>query len=299
LKAYKGVETISRSDWKKVLAQVDDVLKSNVLTMVIQHVDEDPYFQPASRKVNEHIVEPYLEKLKTDAEATVQKLLTERRNEKADQLKQKVFGTTAVARAKYYTDTANLVFTKRNLAGYAYTEPINYLKAFLLDYAKKDVREVVRDILIVRGQWSDNVVSQRLSEAFHEVFNLADKIVKFDDSLAEEGEQGQKIKRAMGRIKDRDPSTTKLLKQTLEEVNKQARAMVMDAAQSLISMAKDLKTVIEDYDRKSPELVLNWKELDSYSEEPLKERMSSIYRTTFYFVQLLQMFVKKKSGSGG
>ena len=299
LKAYKGVETISRSDWKKVLAQVDDVLKSNVLTMVIQHADEDPYFQPSSRKINEHIVEPYLEKLKTDAEATVQKLLTERRNEKADQLKQKVFGTTAVARTKYYTDTANLVFTKRNLAGYAYTEPINYLKAFLLDYVKKDVREVIRDILIVRGQWSDNVISQRLSEAFHEVFSLADKIVKFDDSLAEEGEQGQKIKRAMGRIKDRDPSTTKLLKQTLDEVNKQARAMIMDAAQSLISMAKDLKMVIEDYDRKSPEVVLNWKELDSYSEEPLKERMSTIYRTTYYFVQLLQMFVKKKSGSGG
>ena len=295
LRSYKGVETIARAEWKKVLGQVEDVLKSNVLTMIVQHADGDPYFQPSSRKLNERIVEPYLEGLKTTAEGTVQKLLQERRTEKADQLKEKVFGTTAVSRAKFYTETANLVFTKRNLGGYTYTEPFNYLKAFLLDYVKKDAREVIRDIIIVRGQWSDNVSSQRLSEAFHEVFNLSDRIVKFDDSLAEEGERGQKIKRAMGRIKDRDSSTTKLLKQTLDEVNKEARAMIMSAAQNLISMAKDLKMLIDDYDDSNSEVILNWKELDTYLEDPLKDRMITIYRTSYYFVQLLQMYVKKQS----
>jgi ferritin-like metal-binding protein YciE len=138
-----------------------------------------------------------------------------------------------------------------------------------------------------------------MSEAFHQVFTIADKVVKFDDSLADEGELGQKVKRAMGRIKDRDPATTKLLKQTLDEVNKQARAMIADAAGGLISMAKDLKTLIEDYDRKQGELILNWKELESYSEEPLKDRMVTIYRTTYYFVQLLQMYVKKQPQSSG
>lgn len=299
LRAYKGVETIARSDWKKVTADLEDVLKSNVLTMIIQHADGDPYYQPTPRKVTERIVESYLEGLKNTAEATVQRLLGERRAEKADQLKQKVFGTTAVQRTKFYTETANLVFTKRNLSGYAYTEPINYLKAFLLDYVKKDIREVVRDILIVRGQWSDNITSQRMSEAFHQVFTIADKVVKFDDSLADEGELGQKVKRAMGRIKDRDPATTKLLKQTLDEVNKQARGMIADAAGGLISMAKDLKTLIEDYDRRQGELILNWKELESFSEDPLKDRMVAIYRTTYYFVQLLQMYVKKQPQSSG
>ncbi|MFP4373829.1 MAG: DUF5312 family protein [Spirochaetaceae bacterium] len=300
LRAYKGVETISRPEWKKAIGHLEDVLKSNVLTMIIQHVDKDPAFQPSSRKITERIVEPYLESLKSKAESTVQKLMHERRTEKADQLKQKVFGTTAISRTKYYTDTANLVFTKRNLSGYAYTEPINYLKAFLLDYVKKDIREVVRDILIVRGQWSDNITSQRMSEAFHQVFTIADQVVRFDDSLADEGELGQRVKRAMGRIKDRDAGTAKLLKQTLDEVNKQARAMIVDSAQALITMAKDLKTLIEDHDRKSGELLLNWKELDSYSEASLKARMVEIYRTTYYFVQLLQMYVKgKQSAAGG
>ncbi len=299
LRSYKGVETIARAEWKKVVAQVEDVLKSGVLTMIIQHADGDPYYQATSRKVNERIVEPYLESLKTNAEGTVQKMLQERRTEKADQLKQKIFGTTAIARTKFYTDTANLVFTKRNLSGYTYTEPFNYLKAFLLDYIKKDAREVVRDILIVRGQWSDNVISQRLSEAFHEVFSIADKVVKFDDSLAEEGERGQKVKRAMGRIKDRDSSTTKLLKQTLDEVNKEARAMIMDSAHNLITLAKDLKILIDDYDDSNSEVILNWKDLDTYLEDPLKDRMISIYRTTYYFVQLLQMYVKKQSKQAG
>ena len=295
LQSYKGVEVINRQGWQKVLSSIDDIRKSKLFTLIIQHAEEDPFYQPSYKQEKHRIVESYLNKIKTTTEGTVQKLLNERKNRKIDQLKQKVFGDAVVARTKNYTDKANLVFTKRMLAGYTHTAPINYLKAFLLDYFKKDVREVVRDILLVRGQWSSNMMSQQLSEAFHQVLSVADQIVKFDDSLGDEGELGMKIKRAMGKVVDKDKTSAKMLREELGRVNETARNMINSSAQSLITIAKILKALLEDYDNKQSEMIVNWKELDGYSEEPLKERMLWIYQRIYYFIQLLQIFVKSSS----
>ena len=295
LRDYKGVEVVDRQGWQKVVSAIDDIRKSKVFTLIIQHADEDPYYQPTGRLEKHRIVESYLNKIKTTTEGTVQKLLNERKNRKIEQLRRKVFGDQVVARSKNYTEKANLVFTKRMLAGYIHTEPINYLKAFLLDYFKKDVREVVRDILLVRGQWGSNMTSQNLSEAFHQVLSIADKIVQFDDGLGEEGEQGQKIKRAMGKVVDRDKTSTKLLKDELDQVNETAKAMINSSAQNLITIAKILKSLLEDYDSKTSEMVMNWKELESFTEEPLKNQMVAIYQRIYYFIQLLQIYMKSKS----
>ncbi|MFP4483284.1 MAG: DUF5312 family protein [Spirochaetaceae bacterium] len=298
LRDYKGVEVVNRQEWDKILRAIDDVRKSDVFTLIIRHVDEDPYYEPSVRLEKKRIVEPYLNKIKTTTEGTVQKLLNERKNRKIEQLKRKVFGDAVVARTKNYTEKANLVFSKRMLAGYTHTEAINFLKAFLLDYFKKDVREVVRDILLVRGRWASNMTSQQISEAFHEVLAISDQIVKFDDSLGEEGELGMKIKRAMGKVVDRDKTSVKLLKEELDKVNESARTMINTSAQNLITVAKILKSLLEDYDQKDGEMVLNWKELEGFTEEPLKNRMMAIYQRIYYFVQLLQVYVKSSSRPG-
>ncbi len=82
-----------------------------------------------------------------------------------------------------------MVFSKKMLGGFTHVVPLNYLKAFLLDYFKKDIREVV-DILLIRGKWSTNLTSQQLSEAFHNLMTAADELVKFAESLSEEGQRG-------------------------------------------------------------------------------------------------------------
>ena len=40
---------------------------------------------------------------------------------------------------KYYTEKENLAFAKKMLGGYIYIAPMNYLKAFLVDFCKKDI----------------------------------------------------------------------------------------------------------------------------------------------------------------
>lgn len=293
LREYKGVEVFDRAAWKRALGQLVAVLRSGILVKIVQHVDGQPSWTVDVQPVRKHIVESYLNLLKTQVEATMQKLSRERRGQKVEQLVKAIFGTAAVQRTKFYTDAANMVFTKKMIAGFLHVEPVNYLKAFLLDYFKGEVRMVISDLFIVRGQWSDNILSQQLSDSYYAIMNVAQQIVEFDDSLGEEGELGMKLKKASGRVMEKDPASAKLLRQTLSQVNEEAIGMVNTTAANLITLGKIVKQMIDDLERDRPELVLNWGELQGYSEKDLKTQLVQIYKRSYFFVQLMQMYVKK------
>ena len=291
LKEYRGMEVVARPAWKKMLGQLRDVLKSGVLELVIRHIDEDPYFKASAKVSRDRIVEPYLNKLKAQTEITIQKILQEKRNARIDHLLKLIFGTSAISRMKNYTEKANTAYAKRLMGGFTHVAPMNFLKAFLLDYFKKDIREIV-DLLLIRGQWSTNLMSQQLSECFHELMQISDQVIQFDDALADDGELGMKLKKLSGRP-ERDQGGQKLLQQMMKEINGRAQRMINDTAQNLISIGKNVKLVIEDY-RLAPhhEVIINWKEIEIAAGFPITERMTELYKQIYYFVQLMQMYAR-------
>ncbi|WP_052078857.1 DUF5312 family protein [Spirochaeta lutea] len=291
LKLYKGVEVVNRAGWGRVTQIVKNIVHAEVLTLVVQHVSEDPYYKPVLRVPGERIVESYLNRLKTQTEQIIQRIVQEKRGAKVEKLIQVIFGGPVTPRVKYYTDRANMSFSKKLGVSYQYTVPINYLKAFLLDFFKKDVREL-EDLLLVRGKWTTNVLSQQMSDHYYKVLEVSDTLLAFDESLGEEGEIGQKLKRLVGRVIERDEATARPVRTMVEEINIRAQKIVAEAANSLISFGKGIKSLLEDLDRPNHELIINWKELESLSEEPLKQRMGEVYKRLYYFIQLLQMFAK-------
>jgi hypothetical protein len=292
LQAYRGVEVVDRAAWSKITKGLFNVLENGVLVRIVQHASRDPYWTPRPTRATTRVIEPYLNEVKSTVEGIISKIVLERRNSKIDQLVQQVFGTTVVTRTKNYTAKASMMFQKGNAGGYQYTDALNYLKAYLLDFFKKDVREIIQDLLIVRGKWTTNIQAQQISDAYHGILANADQIITFDDSLEDEGDRGQRLRRAMGRVVERDPSSQKPLVTLLTEVNGEASRLINEAAQNLIIIGKSLKLLIEDIDRKEHEMILNWKELDNSLEESLKERMTAMYRQIYYLVQLLQVYSK-------
>ena len=85
----------------------------------------------------------------------------------------------------------------------------------------------------------------------------------------------------------------KALRDTVKEINDRASGLVNESAHSLIAFGKNLKSLIDDYD-KAPhwEILINWKEVDAASENTIKQRMVDVYKKVYYFVQLMQLFVK-------
>jgi Family of unknown function (DUF5312) len=292
LQIYREMPVVDAAQWKKTVRSVAEIKSSLVLELIIRHIDRDPYYKAKLYRPNEHIVEEYLSKIKTGTELTVQKILKERRSGKIEQILMQVFGTVAISRMKNYTEKNNVTFSKKMMAGFAHVSALNYLKAFLLDYFKKDIREVV-DQLLIRGKWSTNLMSQQLSDAFHTVMNISDQLIKFDDSLGDEGDRGIALRNSAKRA-DRDAASLKNLREQLKKMNDEALQMIQVSAQNLIVVGKSLKVVIEDYDHKPHELILNWKEIDTASDNQIRSRLADVYKRIYYFIQLLQFFAKKE-----
>jgi len=201
-----------------------------------------------------------------------------------------------VSRLKNYTEKANVSFQKKMLGGFIHIQGLNYLKAFLLDFFKKDIRELC-DLLLVRGQWSTNILSQQLSESYHEIMAISEKLITFDDSLADDGDMGGRLRIAMAKA-DRDKEQVKYVRTLLKGINDEALKFITLSAQNLIIIGKNLKQVLEDYQRNPHELIINWKDIENSSEKPIDQRITEIYKVIYYFVQLMQFFVKQEQIPG-
>ena len=292
LKNYRDMDIISHTAWKKILQSRKEMLKSRTLDLIIRHLEENPSWVARSEDTNYEIVEDYYNRLKTGADLTIQEILRDRRKRQIEGLLMKLFGTTSVSRTQYYTERENLTFHKKMVPGYTYVEPINFLKAFYLDYYKSKVRILV-DLLLIQGKWATKISSQQFSDAYHQLLSLSDQLTAFDTGLADDGPVGSKLKRIL-RQSARDRSALVNLKAVLQEVNADAKKIINISAQNLISLGKAIKQMLEEYKANGQEIIINWKEVESWAETPIEEQLAEVYTQIYYLVQLLQLYMKDK-----
>jgi hypothetical protein len=291
LKEYRGVEIVPRASWKKILSRIKELKRSRVLLLIIQHIDKNPYYKIKIDLKKTRIVESYLSKLKTQAELTLQKVFKEKHSSKVEEYTKLIFGTTSISRLKNYTEKANIPFSKKMLGGFIYVQPLNYLKAFLLDFLKKDIKVIV-DLLIIKGKWATNLTSQELSESFHLLLEISDKITAFDDSVSEESNTGTKLKNYFHKS-DKEKAAQKVLRAILKEINDIAKGLIHDSAKNLVTLGKNIKMALDDYSHDPHELIINWKEIEVNFGKNLKNALVDIYKKIYYIVKLIQIFFKE------
>ncbi len=288
LKEHRGMEIISRDGLRKILQLIREVQKSGVLLLLVRHATQNPTWKPMVRSHRDHIVEPYLSKVKAEAETTVQKAVHGRRNEKMEELARAVFGSGAVAKLTNYSESSNPEYAQKMLGGFLYVAALNYLRAFLVEYLPKSIREVV-DLLIIKGKWANSQPSNQMSEAFHQLLAVAEKIGRFDTDLAEDGELGRRLKTIALRA-DRDRKAIVQLRMALQQVNDEARTLIGDSVQHFVSVARVLKLAHEDIGKPNPAYLVNWKELKPASDKDLRTVIAAVYKKIYNFVQLMQMY---------
>ena len=185
-----GNEPIKSAQWAKLVNRLVQIKSSRVFEMIIQLSTKDPLYAVTYEEKREQIVEAYLDKIKNEAQTTIKKLENAQKNSKADALLNQIFGTTSISALQNYTDEQSAYFAKKNLGGFELTKPLNYLKAFLVEYVKKDVREYA-DLVLVRGKWATSPFTAEMSDAYNSILEFSEKITIFDKKLSEEdGEYG-------------------------------------------------------------------------------------------------------------
>lgn len=288
LKASQQKEVISFGNWKKIIEKIKSIQASRSLDLIVQHIGQEIGYTTKSMSNFRSVLEPYIEKFENETKALIQKIENEQKETKASNLSVQIFGATEPQNLRNYVSSFNAVLEKKNLDLIEYTEPLNYLKTFLIEYLKKDIREYY-EVIVIRGQW-DSRLSTPMSNAYQELLKTSDDITVFDESFGEEGAMGIKIKTLLPKT-SHDASAESIINRVVSDANEEARGFIITSTQNLIVIGKTIKQLIEDYSKEKHLIVQNWKELEKFIEEPMKEFSIKIYKKIYLFVQLMQNYI--------
>ena len=287
LRLCAGEELMGDNQFTQMLLGLRDVINSKVLELIVQCGSMNPIWTCKPKIPNELIAEAWLESKISKAQECVDKINTNEKNKKINVLLKEIFFGGDLSRLEYYTVARNEALKKRDLYIFAYAEGLNYLMVFINEYVEKDVQELC-DILLIRGQWTNNTFSKEMSEAFHQLLNLPAAITELDESLSDEGTNGSRMKPALLRV-DRDRSQARYINSIIESVDETALEIMNSASTMLTAVEKHLKNLVDDVQKKHPEMIVNWRELNSVSKKPLLQEMAENQRRMSCFIQLMQL----------
>ena len=287
LRICAGEELIPDSQFAQLLLGLRDIINSRVLDLIIQCSSRNPIWTCKPRIPDEHIAEMWLEARIIKAQESINKINTGEKNKQIGELLKEIFYGGDLKRLDYYTVARSDIYQKRNLGEFIYAEGLNYLSAFLGEYIEKEMQELC-DILLIRGQWTNISFSKEMSEAFHQLLGMHAAISELDETLADEGANGSRLKASMLRV-DRDSSQARYISSIIETVNSTAFEIIDTAIGHLTILEKHLKNLADDVQKKHPEVIINWKELNSVSRNPLLQEIAEDHRKLSCFVLLLKL----------
>ncbi len=287
-KATQSRELVSLGNWKKIIARAKNLQASRSLDLIVQHISQDFTYETKISYRHDTVIEPYIEKIENDTRNLLDKIETEQKESKASSICMQIFGTANPQSLKYYVPEFNSPLIKKDLSTLEYTEPLNFLKTFLVEFVKKAIREYY-DVVVIRGQW-DATLSAPMSNAYQELLKLSDEITEFDETMAEEGPMGIKVKTLLPKTAH-DAGAENIINRVVSDANETARGYIIQGTQALIVIGKTVKQLLEDYVLPKPILVQNWKELEKYIEAPMKDFSVDIYKKIYLFVQLMQTYI--------
>jgi hypothetical protein len=285
-----GSDLIDMSQWNKLLNTLHAVQRSSIIVLIIRFVEKNPVWQSKPSFPEEHIAKTYLQMVQTEADACIERIINSKRNAQIESLARTIFGKIPNERMKYYTERNSELYEKKNMGGFLYTKELNYLKVFLIEYYKRDVRELC-DLFLVRGQWTTQNLAKPLSNAFHAVIAVSDKLIVFDEDLADDKDTTSRMKNYLFRA-DRDRGQARSLKILLDSVNDAARKLSVTAVKELIALGTQLKNLYNDHEKTPHEFIVNWEEIESASETPIIQRISAVHKQIYNFVRMLKLFIE-------
>lgn len=295
IEKYKNIKPVNFLQWQKTEQALKSVGSSFVLENIIRHITENPdeVFRFETNVTD--IVKNYINKILKTTEKILVSIQKEKQYDKVQLLKNKIFLTERpLSVTKNYVVNSPL-FKNTQLLGFIYAEPLSYLKSFLTEYLKTEIK-AVSELFLVRAIWKNKDYSKDYSESYHELFSIIENIVHFDENLKEGDPLFMKIKASISRA-SRDTVAKNFVIRKLNELNAQAYKFIVTACNNLARIAKLFSLIIEDYDNPQRTLLENWNEIEENASVSLKDLLIRIHSKIINFIDLQQILLSEKNNN--
>lgn len=292
IEKYKGIKPVNFGEWKKTYDRLRSLHNSLVLENIIKHTSENPDAKFTMLVPVADIASEYKRKVINEAEKALSIVLKSQKNRKVDILVKQVFNVQVPPSATKYYIAKNPLFADTKYKGFIYGSALSYLKSFLIEYFKTELREI-SNVFLVRATWENPANVKAYSESYHELLEMVDRIIEFDEELKEGEREAMKLKAAISRAQ-RDISAENFIRRRLNDLNKTAYVMVISSCKLLITIAKLFKLIIEDFHRPRRTLLQNWREVEQNCPKPADKWLSVAYKKIHAFVVLEQLLISQK-----
>jgi hypothetical protein len=290
IKAYTQDENYIKV-LKKIIQYCKILKKDNYLVLIIKLIYKNPYFKPKKFPSSVNVVQDYLNEFQYDVKKIVDDLIKEIKKDRINKLLINIFHTTAILRLKHYSQKLNEALMKKNIAGFKLIDPLNFLKAYLLDFCKGDVKARI-DYLIIKGTWATNAQSSEYSRLLDEFNQLSDRVVDFDESCSEDESNGKNLRKLSYAV-THDPNAKMLLSKLIFKIEQEALGLIQDAIRLFNHVNEKLKLLIDDYALKTPKILINFHQIKWDFSDDIPSELSNIYKKNQNFIMLLNFYIKE------
>lgn len=296
-KKYRDENVILPESWGKLLQSRRSMMKSQTLELIVRYIRDNHQWKPKLPKRQDEIVSEYIKGVITNAEHTVETIVTEERARRIESMQLDLFGEQPIVHNENYSEEQRLKLQKKNVKGCIFAQPLDYLKTFCLSVLEEKIRKVT-EILLLHGKWTISPGSQLLSEPFTQLVNISKRIAHFDSKLSSNGDMGLKI-RLLTRKISHDPLSITSLKTIIQRMDDEAKEILDEAILNFTLLAEAFKQLNDEYNSPGPKLILNWKRIHSMTREPFNQRIFDIYKKIDGLLTLLRFCMDKQTSSSG
>ncbi len=279
--------------FKKLIQLFRNLKRDDLLFDIVKLVQKDPFFEYKKFPSDSRIVQDYISIFQNSVQKTVQETLKEIEKDRINKLLMDIFRTTIIVRLKFYTQTLNEMLLKSGFSGFGYIEPMNYLKAFLLDFCKGELKKRL-DHLIIKGEWQTPTLSSEYSSLLDIITKLSDEVIEFDNKCSDDERYGKEIKKLSHAAKH-EPKAKQLLRQISLSVDNDAQKLIFESIKVLSIFLGKLKLLYDDYTLKVPKMIINFHKIKWDFGNDFNEDFSEVLKKISSFINLMKNYVKDQN----
>lgn len=290
------LDKINTSDLKlsvllsKLLKLLKFLKETDYLTKMNKLILKNPDFTPKQFSSNEKIIQNFVSDFQREIKKNTQEAIQLIKKSKINKLLISIFKTSSIVRLKNYSTKFDALLLEKGIKRFVYIEPLNYLKAFLLDFCKGLIKPRL-DFYIIKGEWETASHSLEYTRLLERINVLSDKIIAFDNDCSETGAYGKELRKLLLGAKHNQKSQN-LAKRTVIKIDSEAYQLMIESIEFFTLLGKKLKELLDELNRKIPKFIRNINKVKwDFTEEP-KVIFNDIYKKLYNFIILLKTYVK-------
>lgn len=253
---FKNRTLLPSSDIERLMGIVKKMVKEEYLPLLIKIVDNDPFYRPSESHRTEDVFQNYIKLLNNKIKENLEFAKKEKINVEVKNRLSQLFGRTDINTLKNYNSEKNSMLERLEVGIFAYADPLNYLKYFIMEKYNRYIRETVNSLIVeAKFYQSDNL--KKLSNNFYRANELIKEIMKLDESLKESEPRGSRFKLLIRKAGSGDAQSKKLASEYIAQLNSEAKKIIKTAIISMEFIVGILGKISEEAKHKTNQTIIS------------------------------------------